>query len=146
MLVWLRTNGEVAVVGAGCTVSRSTAYRYRVEGIQVLAAQARDLYEGLQEVAEPGWSRVVLDGKLIRTDRCAETPPASRARRSTCPATHVPGDAEEGDAHGERTSATRRRSWLDWRQRRDVPDGLVRSAHVSSASSDEVVGDGVLGV
>jgi hypothetical protein len=23
--------------------------------------------------AEQGWSHVVLDGKLIRTDRCAET-------------------------------------------------------------------------
>jgi hypothetical protein len=27
----------------------------------------------LQEVAEQGWSHVVVDGKLIRTDRCAET-------------------------------------------------------------------------
>jgi hypothetical protein len=27
----------------------------------------------LQEVAEQGWSHVVVDGKLLRTDRCAET-------------------------------------------------------------------------
>ena len=39
----------------------------------MLAAQAPDLHEALQEVAEQGWSHVVLDGKLIRTDRCAET-------------------------------------------------------------------------
>ena len=73
VLVWFRTKGDVAVVGAGFKVSRATAYRYRDEGIQVLAAQAPDLHEALQEVAEQGWSHVVLDGKLIRTDRCAET-------------------------------------------------------------------------
>jgi hypothetical protein len=39
----------------------------------VLAAQAPDLHDALAEVAEQGWSHVVLDGKLIRTDRCAET-------------------------------------------------------------------------
>ena len=73
VLVWFRTKGEVAVVGAGFRVSRATAYRYRDEGIRVLAAQAPDLHEALAEVAEQGWSHVVLDGKLIRTDRCAET-------------------------------------------------------------------------
>jgi hypothetical protein len=39
----------------------------------VLADQAPDLHEALQEVAEQGWSHVIVDGKLIRTDRCAET-------------------------------------------------------------------------
>ena len=73
VLVWMRTKGEVAVIGAGFGVPRATAYRYRDEGIQVLAAQAPDLHEALQEVAEQGWSHVVVDGKLIRTDRCAET-------------------------------------------------------------------------
>src|SRR4029450_8187015 len=71
--VWMRTKGEVEVIGAGFGVPRATAYRYRDEGIQVLAAQAPDLHEALQEVAEQGWSHVVVDGKLIRTDRCAET-------------------------------------------------------------------------
>jgi hypothetical protein len=73
VLVWMRTKGEVEVIGAGFGVPRATAYRYRDEGIQVLAAQAPDLHEALQEVAEQGWSHVVVDGKLIRTDRCAET-------------------------------------------------------------------------
>ena len=54
-------------------VPRATAYRYRDEALTVLAAQAPDLHEALQEVAEQGWSHVVVDGKLIRTDRCAET-------------------------------------------------------------------------
>ena len=73
VLVWMRTKGEVAVIGAGFGMPRATAYRYRDEGLQVLAAHAPDLHEALQEVAEQGWSHVVVDGKLIRTDRCAET-------------------------------------------------------------------------
>jgi hypothetical protein len=72
-LAWFRNRGEIALVGAGFGVSRATAYRYRDEVIAVLAAQAPDLHEALEEVAEQGWSHVVLDGKLIRTDRCAET-------------------------------------------------------------------------
>jgi hypothetical protein len=73
VLVWMRTKGEVEVIGAGFGVPRATAYRYRDEAFTVLAAQAPDLHEALQEVAEQGWSHVVVDGKLIRTDRCAET-------------------------------------------------------------------------
>jgi hypothetical protein len=73
VLVWLRTKGDVQVIGAGFGVPRATAYRYRDEALTVLAAQAPDLHEALQEVAEQGWSHVVVDGKLIRTDRCAET-------------------------------------------------------------------------
>jgi hypothetical protein len=73
VLVWLRTKGDVEVVGAGFGLSRATAYRYRDEGVTVLAAQAPDLHESLQTVAEQGWSHVVLDGSVIRSDRCAET-------------------------------------------------------------------------
>ena len=73
VLVWMRTKGEVEVIGAGFGVPRATAYRYRDEALTVLAAQAPDLHEALQEVAEQGWSPVIVDGKLIRTDRCAET-------------------------------------------------------------------------
>lgn len=73
VLVWMRTKGDVEVVGAGFGVSRATAYRYRDEGVTVLAAQAPDLHEALEEVAEQGWSHVVLDGKLFRSDRCAAT-------------------------------------------------------------------------
>jgi hypothetical protein len=73
VLVWMRTTGEIAVIGAGFGVPRATAYRYRDEALTVLAAHAPDLHDALSEVAEQGWSHVVVDGKLIRTDRCAET-------------------------------------------------------------------------
>ena len=62
-LAWFRSRAEIALVGAGFGVSRATAYRYRDEVIDVLAAQAPDLHEALQEVAEQGWSHVVLDGR-----------------------------------------------------------------------------------
>ncbi len=40
VLVWFRTKADVPVVGAGFGVSRATAYRYRDEGVKVLAEQA----------------------------------------------------------------------------------------------------------
>ena len=73
VLAWFRNQGDIALVGAGFGVSRATAYRYRDEVIDALAAQAPDLHEALEQVAEQGWAYVVLDGKVFRTDRCAET-------------------------------------------------------------------------
>jgi hypothetical protein len=51
VLVRFPTKGDVEVVGAGFGVSRATAYRYRDEGVKVLAGQAPDLHEALQKVA-----------------------------------------------------------------------------------------------
>lgn len=73
VLVWFRTRSEVEIVGAGFGVSRARASRYRDEGIAVLAAQGPDLHPALEQVAEQGWSHVVLDGKLFRSDRRAAT-------------------------------------------------------------------------
>jgi hypothetical protein len=73
VLAWFRNQGDVALVGAGFGVSRATAYRYRDEVITVLAEQAPDLHGALENVAAQGWSHVVLDGKVFRTDRCGET-------------------------------------------------------------------------
>jgi hypothetical protein len=71
--VWFRKNEDKALLGTGFDVSRSTAYRYLAEGIQVLTAQAPDLHTALQRVAAEGWSHVILDGKLFATDRLTET-------------------------------------------------------------------------
>jgi hypothetical protein len=73
VLAWFRTQGDVQIMGAGFGVSRATAYRYRDEGVTVLAERVPDLHEALTEVAEQGWSHVMLDGKVFRTDRCATT-------------------------------------------------------------------------
>lgn len=73
VLVWFRKAEDVALLAAGFGVSRATAYRYRDEGIAVLAAQAQDLHTALRRVADDGWSHVILDGKLFDCDRLTET-------------------------------------------------------------------------
>lgn len=72
-LVWFRKHEEMTVLAAGFGISRATAYRYRDEVITVLSDQAPDLHQALEQVAEHGWSHVIVDGKVFRTDRCAET-------------------------------------------------------------------------
>lgn len=72
-LVWFRKREEMTVLAAGFGISRATAYRYRDEVITVLFDQAPDLHEALESVAAQGWSHVVLDGKVFRSARCAQT-------------------------------------------------------------------------
>jgi DDE superfamily endonuclease len=72
-LVWFRKHEEMTTLAAAFGLSRATAYRYRSEVITVLAAQAPDLHDALTQVAEQGWSHVIVDGKLFRTDRVAQT-------------------------------------------------------------------------
>jgi hypothetical protein len=72
VLVWFRKNEDKALLGAGFGVSRSTAYRYVAEAVAVLSTQAPDLHQALNRVAADGWSHVILDGKLFRTDRLSE--------------------------------------------------------------------------
>lgn len=69
VLVWFRKAEDVTLLGAGFGISRATAYRYRDEGIAVLAAQATDLHTALRRAAADGWSHVILDGKLFDCDR-----------------------------------------------------------------------------
>ena len=73
VLVWFRKGEDLTLLGTGFGISRATAYRYRDEGIAVLAAQASDLHTALKRVAADGWSHVILDGKLFDCDRLSET-------------------------------------------------------------------------
>src|SRR6266550_2178896 len=68
-LVWLRKREDLTVLGAGFGISRATAYRYRDEVVAVLAAQAPDLTQALDRVQAAGWAYVILDGKIVDTDR-----------------------------------------------------------------------------
>ena len=72
-LVWFRERRDVALVGRGLGISQATAYRYLDEAIEVLDAQAPDLHDTLRHGREQGWSHVVLDGKVVDTDRVAGT-------------------------------------------------------------------------
>ena len=69
VLRWFRDTG-MPTLARDAGVSPATGYRYLHEGIDVLAARAPDLHSVLEQGKAAGWSHVVLDGTLIRTDRC----------------------------------------------------------------------------
>ncbi len=71
-LRWFRDRTTPDALARDHGVSRATAYRYRDEVIDVLAAQAPDLHEALERARQDGLPHVVLDGTIIRSDRCRE--------------------------------------------------------------------------
>jgi len=71
VLVWFRKKDDIELLGAGFGLSRATAYRYQAEGLKVLAAQAPDLTEALEQVKDQGWAYVILDGTVVAGDRDA---------------------------------------------------------------------------
>lgn len=80
VIAWLRDNPDVERLGAGFGLSRATAYRYRDEGIAVLADQAPGLCEALERAKQEGLPHLILNGKVIDTDRVTE-PKLSRKGR-----------------------------------------------------------------
>lgn len=79
-LVWFRERRDVALIGRGLGISQATSYRYLHEAIDVLAAQAPDLHEQLQRGHDEGWSHVILDGKVVSTDRLRRTTTSTKGR------------------------------------------------------------------
>jgi hypothetical protein len=71
-LAWFRDRPDIRRLGAGFGISQATAYRYKDEAVQVLAAQAPTLREALEMAAEQGLPYLILDGTLISCDRCAD--------------------------------------------------------------------------
>ena len=72
-LVWFRNRGvDIAQLGTGFGLSRATSYRYHDEVLAVLAVQAPDLHDALERVEAQGWSHLILDGKVVDSDRCAQ--------------------------------------------------------------------------
>jgi hypothetical protein len=72
-LAWFRKGfrkkEDIGLLGAGFGLSRATAYRYQGEAVAVLAAQAPDLHQALEQVKAEGWAYVILDGTVIGADR-----------------------------------------------------------------------------
>ena len=68
-LVWFRESRDIPLIGKGLGISQATAYRYLDEAVGVLAARAPDLHDALQRGHDEGWSPLVLDGKVVDTDR-----------------------------------------------------------------------------
>ena len=71
-LVWFRKREDLTVLAAGFGISRATGYRYRDEAVAVLAVQAPELSDALRRAQQEECSHVILDGKIVDTDRCRE--------------------------------------------------------------------------
>jgi hypothetical protein len=71
-LRWFRDNGDVPALARDHGISRATGYRYLDEAIHVLAAQAPDLHDALQQAKNDGATHLILDGKLFASDRLGE--------------------------------------------------------------------------
>jgi hypothetical protein len=71
-LRWFRDRTACDALARDHRVSRATAYRYRDEVIDVLAAQAPELAAALERARDEGLPHVTLDGTVIESDRCRE--------------------------------------------------------------------------
>ena len=71
-LAWFRDKAGIRRLGAGFGLSPATAYRYLDEVISVLAEQAPGLREALEKALAEGTPYVILDGKIVGSDRCHE--------------------------------------------------------------------------
>jgi len=71
-LVWLRDGDTFAQLGSHFGVSTDTAWRYATEAMVALSALAPSLAEALREAGAA--RRMILDGTLISTVRCATKP------------------------------------------------------------------------
>jgi DDE superfamily endonuclease len=79
-LRWFRDRTSCDALARDHHISRATAYRYVDEVIGVLAARAPDLRQALDRARQEGLPHVVLDGTLIRADRCREKTPGANGR------------------------------------------------------------------
>ena len=72
LLAWFRDKPDLRRLGQGFGISQSTAYRYKDEGIEVLAREAPSLEQALEKAAGQGLPYVILDGTLVSSDRCPD--------------------------------------------------------------------------
>jgi hypothetical protein len=70
VLRWFLDGTRVAQLAIDNAISKSTAYDYLSEGIDVLAAHAPGLESALLAAKMAGYSHVNIDGTIIETDRC----------------------------------------------------------------------------
>jgi hypothetical protein len=70
-LAWFRDRPDIRRLGAGFGISQATAYRYKDEAAEVLAAKAPTLRGALERAVEQGLAYLILDGTLVSCDRCA---------------------------------------------------------------------------
>jgi hypothetical protein len=79
-LAWLRDNTDIPRLGAGFGLPQSTSCRYVAEARQVIAARAPGLEEALERAVREGTPYVILDGKVVASDRCREKSVSRKGR------------------------------------------------------------------
>jgi hypothetical protein len=75
-LVWFRDKPDIPMLGKGFGLSQATLN----EVIDVLAAQAPDLHRALERAKADGLAHLILDGKIIDTDRVREKTTSQKGR------------------------------------------------------------------
>lgn len=68
-LRWFRQGADITALARDNGISRATGYRYVDEDIAVLAEQAPDLHEVLQQTTDSGAGHMILDDRNIRAQR-----------------------------------------------------------------------------
>jgi DDE superfamily endonuclease len=81
-LAWFRDRPDIRRLGAGFRISQATAYRYKDEAVEVLAAKAPTLREALEKAAEQGLPYLILDGTLVSSDRCADKKTSAKGKET----------------------------------------------------------------
>ena len=71
-LRWFRDKTAIESLARDHGISRATGYRYVDEVIEVLAAEAPELPDALARAMAEGVAFVILDGKIVPSDRCLE--------------------------------------------------------------------------
>ena len=80
VLAWYRDKPDIPRLGAGFGLSQATSYRYVAEGTKVVAAEAPGLEEALERAVAEGTPYVILDGKIVSSDRCREKTVSRKGR------------------------------------------------------------------
>jgi len=80
VLAWYRDKADIPRLGAGFGLSQATSYRYVTEGTKVIAAEAPGLDEALERAVAEGTPYVILDGKIVSSDRCHQKTVSRKGR------------------------------------------------------------------
>lgn len=80
VLAWYRDKADIPRLGAGFGLSQATSYRYVAEGTTVVSAEAPGLEEALERAVKEGTRYVILDGKIVSSDRCHEKTVSRKGR------------------------------------------------------------------
>ena len=112
-LASFREKRDIPNLGRGFGLCPATSYNYINEIIDVLAAQAPDLHQALQRAKAEGLPHLILDGKIIDTDRLhlktisrkgEQIDLGTPARSTTSAATSNPSSTRKASRCGSPTS------------------------------------------